>query len=1030
MQGAMGCGRSNFRDVCGAPDGSCRFLFRFAFHCAAVLVFTQTATLLALQPSASLGSYGRQAWTHDNGLPQNTVQAITQTRDGFLWVGTEAGLARFDGVEFDSYDRRSTPALPGDDIRSLVEAADGALWIASGSGLARWHKRVLTFFTERDGVPPGAIRGVFQTTDNSLWVWADTGLKRLENGRFVPVSGVAADSISQVISASDGSLWVASPHQMAIYRSGHWSNLPEDTRNGQIEFVAALPDGASAVGTSRDIAILRREAKTSSSTNVVARLATGRELPGGRVQSILADREGSLWIGTNQGLVCWAGGKVERFPLTDPLATASVLALAEDREGDLWVGTETGGLQVLRDHRFQTFDTRTGLSSDRTTTVVADRSGKVWIGTQNAGVFAINGDITASSAASLAFDVDKGLPSNVILSMATGDGHLWVGTPDGLSVIHRGEVKTFTSADGLPDDFVRSLLVDVDGSLWIGTRRGLALWKNASRDVGEARPQFEAETYTRADGLGSDLVGATVRDARGDLWIATLGGLSRLHGKTIANYTTANGLTSNIVTSLLPLADGTLLIGTQDRGLTLWDGHQFTGTADKAVSQRSIHAMLHDKLGHIWFATDEGIARCDWGPRRDTGRSDCSHWIEFDTSDGLVSRETSTNSHPSAWRSDDGRLWFATPRGVVEVDPAHFRINDVPPGVVLKRLEVDDVLQPLLSSDSSLAVQPGHVRFQFDYAGLSFVAPQKVRYRYKLDGFDRDWTEAGARRSAYYTNIPPGQYTFRVQAANNDGVWNTNGAELRFELKPHYYQTRWFLFVVLMFAVTLVLLVLRERLRRAERGFQAVLAERTRIAREIHDTLAQGYVGVSVQLEVLAQLLRQHNGVEAAAQLDKVREYVRSGLAEARQSIWALRTQDRNENTLPIKLRRLVEAAKTDELQAEFSLFGAYRALSAGTEQEVVRIVQEAIQNVKKHSEASLLSVQLTYDAQSVVVEICDNGRGGASEQTGRFGLVGMRERAASAGGTLEIDSVAGAGTKINLRIPTRRDGRDRQREN
>ena len=182
----------------------------------------------------------------------------------------------------------------------------------------------------------------------------------------------------------------------------------------------------------------------------------------------------------NQGLVRWAGGKVERFPLTDPLATASVLALAEDREGDLWVGTETGGLQVLRDHRFQTFDTRTGLSSDRTTTVVADRSGKVWIGTQNAGVFAINGDITASSAASLAFDVDKGLPSNVILSMATGDGHLWVGTPDGLSVIHRGQVKTFTSADGLPDDFVRSLLVDVDGSLWIGTRRGLALWKNAS----------------------------------------------------------------------------------------------------------------------------------------------------------------------------------------------------------------------------------------------------------------------------------------------------------------------------------------------------------------------------------------------------------------------------------------------------------------------------------------------------------------------------------------------------------------------
>jgi signal transduction histidine kinase len=603
-----------------------------------------------------------------------------------------------------------------------------------------------------------------------------------------------------------------------------------------------------------------------------------------------------------------------------------------------------------------------------------------------------------------------------------------VGTPDGLNRIRGNKVDTFTSADGLPDDFVRSLLIDVDGTLWIGTRRGLAHWTVGKSGLGAGAGM---ETYTKENGLGSDLVGAMARDKSGDLWVATLAGLSRLHGNAISNFTAANGLSSNVITALLPRADGTLLIGTQGHGWDVWDGSKFSMAMRNGLEETTIHAILDDRDGHLWFATGDGIARCDCNEMAGAGPAgSCSHWMEFGTADGLHSRETANNSHPSAWRSRDGRLWFGTAKGLVEVDPAHFPVNVVPPPVSLERFQVDDVAQTLRGADSRLRVAAGRVHFEFDYAGLSFVAPQKVRYRYMLEGFDRGWTDAGTRRTAYYTNIPPGRYTFRVQAANNDGLWNTTGAALSFELRPHFYQTLWFYGLLLLALAGTVLLVLKRRLYVAEREFKAVLGERSRIAREIHDTLAQGYVGVSVQLEVLAELLRQRKTEDAGKQLDQTRDYVRHGLADARQSIWVLRTQDASETTMPVKLRRMAEGAGGDGLTARFSLFGAYRPLPVETEREVARIAQEAIHNVKKHAGACELSVQLEYGPEAVTLEIRDDGRGGALQGTaaglpGHFGLTGMRERAAEIGATLEVSSTPGEGTRIRLSVPARSEARE-----
>ena len=944
----------------------------------------------AIDPATPLAYLSTQAWVLENGLPQNTVQALAQTSDGYLWVGTEAGLARFDGSGFQSFDRNSKPALPASDIHCLLAATDGALWIGTSEGLARLKSGNLTVLTTRDGLPSNDVRALSLDAGGRILVSTASGKVEIHGTRVEPAEFDPSQSPASAAS---------------------------------VVFSARLSDGLIAQAT-RSTLVVPFGAKE-------LRFETGRELPGNRIQALMADREGSLWIGTDGGLARLTSGKLQLFPASEPLSAVSVLSLLEDREGNLWVGTETGGLNILRDRRFFTFGERDGLASDATTSVVEDRAGTLWVGNSGAGLSAM--PLRAAGAGAAVFPahteiknytVRNGLASDVILSLAAApNGDLWVGTPDGLNRIRGGQIRLYTSADGLPDDFIRSLFVDTDGSLWIGTRHGLA------HRTEHAGAETKIDVYTQNNGLGSDLVGAMARDTHGNLWVATLAGLSRLRAGKVVNFTTADGLSSNVVTALLPRSNGTLLIGTENHGLTLWDGQTFSPLGHTGLENITIHAILDDGQGHLWFATGNGIARCD-NQHAAAANAVCSNWIQFGPADGLRTRQMANNSHPSAWQSRDGRLWFATPKGLVEVDPAHFSLNMQPPPVVLERFTIDDAGQSLGNADAVLKIAAGHVHFEFEYAALSFVAPQKVRYRYMLEGFDRGWTNAGTRRSAYYTNIPPGEYTFRVEAANNDGVWNTSGASVAFTLQKHYYQTLWFYALLLAAIIGSTLLLLRRRLRLAEREFRAVLGERSRIAREIHDTLAQGYVGVSVQLELLAELLRLKKLDDAAKQLNVTRNYVREGLADARQSIWALRTQDAGEETLPVKLGRVVEEAGTEELASRFNVFGAYRPLPAATERELIRVAQEAISNVKKHAAAQHFSVQLEYGAETIILEVKDDGRGGAVAHkpgfaSGHYGITGMQERAESIGGHLEVQSEENAGTTIRLIAPASAEARE-----
>jgi ligand-binding sensor domain-containing protein len=446
------------------------------FICTA-LAMCAAPVALAVDPATPLANYGRQSWAMESGLPQNTVQALVQTRDGFVWAGTEAGLVRFDGVSFTVFDRNSTPALPGNDVRCLLETADGALWIGTSEGLARWKDGAVTVFSTRDGLPGNNIRSLSVDDRGGLIVSTENGEAGILGSQVVPV---ASDKLTS-----------PSPTLEPI-------------------FAVVLPDGGAAQATASTVTLTQHGRSLQWSVR--------RELPGSRVQALFADREGSLWIGTNSGLARVVAGKLELLPATDPLARASVLALMEGHEGNLWVGTEADGLHILRDQRFRVLGTREGLTSDNTTTVVQDGAGTLWVGTADNGLNALR-ESAGGVAVARTYSVQNGLASDVILSLASApDGDLWVGTPDGLSRIHAGSVTTFTSADGLPDDFIRSLLVDTDGSLWIGTRRGLAHWPAGV-------PVAKMQIYTQANGLGSDLVGAMAREAHGDLWVATLAGL-------------------------------------------------------------------------------------------------------------------------------------------------------------------------------------------------------------------------------------------------------------------------------------------------------------------------------------------------------------------------------------------------------------------------------------------------------------------------------------------------------------------------
>ena len=944
----------------------------------------------AAQTSSNLG---HQVWSTENGLPQNSVHALFQSRDGYLWVGTEGGIARFNGVEFKVFQHENTPPITSDDIRCFAQTIDASggnsVWIGTADGLLRYEAGSFHRFTTADGLPSQDVLSLV-ADNSSLYVLTGNGLARFDGKVLVPIS-LPNPPIAVAPSFNDGIL-IATSSGLLQYTQGAVlrSYLQLVPSRETIQAFGNLPDRTFWQRT-------RSELTLTSNGN--PRTIGSRLLGDARIESFLPGSDGAFWIGTNKGLYHLADSSSEP-KLQQELGSESLLSLLQDAEGNLWVGTETSGLHLLRHRNFATLP---ALSDRMITAITQTDDGAMWLGSNGDGVDRwFGGNIHHLSTR-------DGLVSDVVLSLAPGSKNdLWVGTADGLNHVQGNHVSSYTSADGLPDDFVRSLLLDNDDTLWIGTRRGLARLRNGTFTV-----------FDRRNGLRSDLVGAMLQPAEtDDLWIATLDGLSLMHSGSIKTFTTADGLSGNVITALFEDASGNLWIGTRGNGLSLHtrDG-RFIAFNRRDLPQ-TVDSILGDNTGSIWLGSSRGIVRapilellgCASAPS-------CNlHLNHYGTSDGMPTEEVSAVGHPASWETTQGSLWFATRKGVAIVDPAHLFVNHITPPVVIERFTVDDADQ-----GSGAQIPPGHARFAFEYAGLSFVAPSRVRYRYQLEGFDKQWTDAGSRRTAFYTNLPPGSYRFHVQAANNDGLWNEAGADLSFTVRPPFYRTAWFLLVVLSAAASLILLLYRLRLRRLQSQFAAVLGERTRVAREIHDTLAQSFVGVSVQLELATQLLA-HQQVDAARQqLERTGGYVREGIAEARRTIWDLRAATA-QNTLPTRMSRLAEQFTSDGIALQINIGGTYRAIDARIENEILRVAQEALTNIARHSQANTAGIDLRYDSAKLTLTITDDGRGfvlnGAGVAPGHFGLQGMRERAAQIDAALTVVTAPGEGTRITLKVP------------
>lgn len=973
------------------------------------------------EDAPGLAAFLSEVWQTEDGLPHNAVQAIVQTRDGYLWLGTPGGLARFDGVRFTLLNQGE---LKHNNVHALLEDRDGSLWVGTyGGGLYRYDGSRFEVFGPGDGLGSALIRTLYRDRGGRLWVGThEGGVSFRDRGRFRTLrsaDGLSNDTVRVVYEDREGRLWIGTNAAGLNLWTGD-RLLSYAVKPGPL-----APYGPADALSSDNVLALWEDAQGTlwigTDGGGLWRLREGRiEPPAAReafgvngVRQLLEDSGGRLWIGTDGGGLDLRvrhgarsaahperGWRLEALTSRDGLPSDIVLSLLEDRERNLWVGTRDGLLRLKR-RKFRVYGVGDGLANDFVTAVFGSRDGSLWVG---------------SRAGLDRFDPGRGRrsgsirrPTDTVLSVLEDKtGGLWIGTRDGLVHLQGGRRTEYRTAAGLPSNYVTALAEGRGGAVWVATRRGLAWIKD-----GRVRP---APSGTAAP---TDVT-AVQESADGTLWIGTESrGLARLRTGEWRSWGPPEGLPHPTVTSLTD--DGESLWVTTPAGLgRLQAGGLRRYTTAQGLPSSQLFAAIDDGRGYLWLTSARGIARVkkDSFDAVDLGRTDRLDATTYGKSDGLRSSEGNGAGQPAAWRTRDGRLWFATVKGLAVTDPARIPSNPQPPPVLIEDVRVDDDLLP---RPLPRPLPPGHKRFEFHYTALSFFSPEKVRFRYRLEGFDRDWIDAGSRRVAYYMNIPAGSYRFRVIASNEDGVWNTNGAAFDFSLRTHFYRTPAFWAACLLAAGILGLALYRLRMRRVTARFAAVLAERNRIAREIHDTLAQSFVGIGVQLETVAKM--QSVSAEVARQhLDRARILVRSSLAEARRSVWALRSGALEGGDLGGALAEVAEQL-SGETEVAVRVSGRRRRLPVEVENNLLRIGQEALANAVRHAHAEQVRVELSFGEGLVRLSVRDNGRGFDVEKAGQgaaghFGLAGIRERVHNLGGELSLLSRAGEGAEVVVEVP------------
>lgn len=805
----------------------------------------------SLDSVAPLTRYIHQSWQSSQGLPQNSVLSIAQTPDGYLWLGTEEGLVRFDGVRFTVFDKHSTVGLQNNQILALLSDHHQNLWIGTnGGGLSRFSNGTFTAYTSREGLSSNSILCLYEDSAGAVWIGTDGGgLIRFENGKFHVFSkadGLPDNSVFGISGDKHGNLWIGTHKGLTKLSDGKFVICSAADALGTDYIRSTYVDrhGSVWVGTSGDG--LYHITPTGTT-----RFTTKDGLASNAIFSIYEDRAGSIWIGTGAGLDRFSYGKFSAFRADDTVHEKEVWAIFEDREGSLWFGTGGRGLNCLKKRPFTTLSKEDGLVSDVILPVYEDTEGALWMGSDQGLTRWKDGRITV-------YTTKQGLADNLVFSIVQDHlGNMWVGTRRGLGRLTNGTFTTFNAENGLPNDFVLCTYIDRQGDLWVGTRGGL------SRFDGR---QFV--TYTTRDGLSNNNVLSLFQDDEENLWIGTGGGgLNRFKNGRFSAFTTREGLANDFVWSIYGDTDRTLWLATNGGGVSRFRNGKFTTyNIGKGLYDDGVFSILDDKLGHLWMTSNKGVFMVS-KKQLDAfaeGRSASITSLVYGAADGMKTRECNGGFQPAAWRTRDGRLCFPTMRGLAIVNPSNLVKNQLPPPVVLERVLVDN---KNLSFKKPLVLPPGKGQLEFQFTAPSFVAPQKVQFRYILEGFDKDWTQAGTRRVAYYTNIPPGEYHFRVVACNNDQVWSTNGAVLSLTLQPHYYQTTGFDFFIALMVLSICAAAYGWRvnqLKMREETLRVLVSERTSALQESEKQLRHSRDELELRVEErTSELMYSNQALEA-----------------------------------------------------------------------------------------------------------------------------------------------------------------------
>jgi signal transduction histidine kinase/ligand-binding sensor domain-containing protein len=939
--------------------------------------------------------YSITSWGHKDGLPSTFIYAIAQTNDGFLWLGTADGLVRFDGVQFVSWRSIQPNAAPLGQVRALCASSHGGglLFGTTEGTLGRKRDDRLQTASLHS-----AVESIEEAHDGSLWVAGLKTLWHLDGTSLTPIQPpmpLSDNWLSGPLEGDDGTQWITT--RQGLFHVDAQSRL---TRvDGHLSWSFRLQDGK--------LGLVDASGRVSSLQNQKTIWQGGKPLPKpSTISGVTADNEGNLWIASQgSGVVRVAGGDGQtsavRFTRNEGLSSDFARFVFEDGEHDLWFATESG-LDRLRRNNVLSLTRREGLLSDTVSSIAAGMDGAIWLGTSEGLERMAGGEHTVY------------LQGTRILSLLTSSGQkLWAGTSRGLAQWTAGHMSL------LPEDAkfvaINALAEDTRDTLWFNDAVGGLFRQQAGHPPEKITSPF----------LAHEVVTAMWGDHEGEIWFGLRNGNIIAYRKgEFYSYSAQNGLSGGEIQSFSEGADGELLAATE-RGLCFMTGEHFDcRNFQNGLPGDRVLWAIPDTEGNLWLGYNMGVTKLDLQKLRGPMASSTQdhYWRFYDARDGIENSPALKGNSPAAL-AQDKRLWMTTSRGIGIIDMTHLYRNAIPPPVHILELNADG---QEIDLTKHIQLRPLTRSIQFSFTGLSLSDPQNVHFRYRLDGFDREWHDGGSMRFVSYTNLPPKRYVFRVDAANSDGVWNNTGATLVFDLAPAYFQTLWFLLLCIGIALTFALLLFRARLQSAKRNmrmrFEERIEERARIAQELHDHLIQEMVGIGMQLETAEELTPAN--ARAKRPLERALALSRSAIASGRLTLQELRIRPMTGTVLVEVLKGTAEAyVQKDAPMVQYVVEGDERQLCPEVAEEVSEIGQEALRNALKHAGKSAIVVRLHFGTTSFDLSVRDEGSGIADAVmrtgvTGHYGLAGMRERAARISATISILSAPGRGTTVQVLVP------------